>query len=59
MSRDPTLAAVTGEQLAAEDQLYRELRAQLEAMGPVNMMALEEYKESAERHRSSKPSGKT
>ena len=26
------------------------MRARLEAMGPVNMMALEEYKESAERH---------
>jgi chromosome segregation protein len=47
---DPTLSTVTGEQLAAEDQLYRDMRTKLEAMGPVNMMALEEYKESAERH---------
>jgi len=47
---DTTIAAVTGEQLAAEDQLYRDMRAKLEAMGPVNMMALEEYKETAERH---------
>jgi chromosome segregation protein len=47
---DTTLAAVNGEQLAAEDQLYRDMRAKLEAMGPVNMMALEEYKETAERH---------
>jgi chromosome segregation protein len=47
---DTTLETVTGEQLAAEDQLYREMRAKLEAMGPVNMMALEEYKETAERH---------
>jgi len=47
---DTTITAVTGEQLAAEDQLYREMRAKLEAMGPVNMMALEEYKETAERH---------
>jgi chromosome segregation protein len=45
-----TLAIVAGEQLAAEDQLYRDMRAKLEAMGPVNMMALEEYKETAERH---------
>ena len=37
-------------ELAAEDQLYRDMRAKLEAMGPVNMMALEEYKETAERH---------
>ena len=47
---DTTLTAVTGEQLAAEDQLYRDMRAKLEAMGPVNMMALEEYKETVKRH---------
>jgi len=47
---DTTLAPVAGEQLAAEDQLYRDMRAKLEAMGPVNMMALEEYKETTERH---------
>jgi len=47
---DTTLTAVTGEELAAEDQFYRDMRTKLEAMGPVNMMALEEYKESAERH---------
>jgi chromosome segregation protein len=47
---DTTLVGVTGEPLAAEDQLYRDMRAKLEAMGPVNMMALEEYKETAERH---------
>jgi chromosome segregation protein len=47
---DAMLEPVTGEQLAAEDQLYRDMRAKLEAMGPVNMMALEEYKETAERH---------
>ena len=41
---------VIGEELAAEDQAYREMRARLDAMGPVNMMALEEYKETAERH---------
>jgi len=47
---DATLAHVAGEQLAAEDQLYRDMRSKLEAMGPVNMMALEEYRETAERH---------
>jgi len=41
---------VTGEELAAEDLAHREMRACLDAMGPVNMMALEEYKETAERH---------
>ena len=48
--QDTTLATITGGVLAAEDQLYRDMRAKLEAMGPVNMMALEEYKETAERH---------
>jgi chromosome segregation protein len=47
---DSTLNPVIGEQLAAEDQLYHEMRAKLDGMGPVNMMALEEYKETAERH---------
>jgi len=43
-------ATVSGGQLTAEDQAYREMRSRLDAMGPVNMMALEEYKETAERH---------
>ncbi|HTW31302.1 MAG TPA: chromosome segregation protein SMC [Candidatus Sulfotelmatobacter sp.] len=47
---DTTLPIIAGDELAAEDQLYREMRAKLDAMGPVNMMALEEYKETAERH---------
>ncbi len=47
---DATIVPITGDQLATEDQLYREMRAKLDAMGPVNMMALEEYKETAERH---------
>ncbi|MFZ0586191.1 MAG: chromosome segregation protein SMC [Candidatus Sulfotelmatobacter sp.] len=47
---DTTLALVTGDELAACDQAHREMRAKLEAMGPVNMMALEEYRETAERH---------
>src|SRR5205814_6208918 len=50
LAADSTLTIVSGEQLAAEDQLYREMRSKLEAMGPVNMMALEEYKETAQRH---------
>src|SRR5260370_36469280 len=45
-----TIPLVTGDELAAEDQAHREMRARLDAMGPVNMMALEEYKETAERH---------
>jgi len=47
---DTTIPVVQGEQLALEDQAYREMRTRLEGMGPVNMMALEEYKETAERH---------
>jgi chromosome segregation protein len=47
---DTTLALVTGDELANCDQSYRDMRAKLEAMGPVNMMALEEYRETAERH---------
>ena len=47
---DATIPIASGEQLAAEDQTYREMRSRLDAMGPVNMMALEEYKETAERH---------
>ncbi|HXR15227.1 MAG TPA: chromosome segregation protein SMC [Terriglobales bacterium] len=47
---DNAIPITAGEQLAAEDQVYREMRTRLDAMGPVNMMALEEYKETAERH---------
>jgi chromosome segregation protein len=47
---DSTIVMVTGAELIAEDQAQREMRARLDAMGPVNMMALEEYKETAERH---------
>jgi len=50
LMQDATISPVTGEALAAEDRLHREMRAKLDAMGPVNMMALEEYKETAERH---------
>jgi chromosome segregation protein len=47
---DETLPRVAGEELLAEDALYKEMRARLENMGPVNMMALEEYQETAQRH---------
>ena len=47
---DDTIPVAVGEQLVLEDQVYREMRTRLEAMGPVNMMALEEYKETAQRH---------
>ncbi len=47
---DTTIAVVSGDELIACDQSHREMRVKLEAMGPVNMMALEEYRETAERH---------
>ena len=50
LRQDSTLQIVEGEQLAQQDAAYRQMRSQLDAMGPVNMMALEEYKETAQRH---------
>ena len=47
---DETLLRLEPEALAVEDAAYREMRTRLDAMGPVNMMALEEYKETAQRH---------
>ena len=46
---DATLPRAGGDELAAEEQACQEMRSRLDAMGPVNMMALEEYKETAER----------
>jgi chromosome segregation protein len=50
LAADSSLVKVQGETLAQEEAGYREMRARLEAMGPVNMMALEEYQEAAQRH---------
>jgi chromosome segregation protein len=47
---DETIVHLEGEALTAEDEAARGLKQKLEAMGPVNMMALEEYNETAERH---------
>ena len=44
---DTSLPRVAGEELISEDGAYREMRTRLDNMGPVNMMALEEYKETA------------
>jgi chromosome segregation protein len=46
----PEISLVEGELLVAEETAYREMRTRLDNMGPVNMMALEEYKETAQRH---------
>lgn len=47
---EPGLLLLDGEALDAEEELCRALRQRLEAMGPVNMMALEEFQETAQRH---------
>ncbi len=47
---DAEIVHIAGDELAAEDEACRTLRQKLEQMGPVNMMALDEYKETAERH---------
>jgi chromosome segregation protein len=44
------IARLEGDALAEEDEACKDLKQKLEAMGPVNMMALDEYKETAERH---------
>ena len=40
---------VVGEDLIAAETNYNEMKARIEAMGPVNMMALEEFQESEQR----------
>jgi chromosome segregation protein len=44
------IVRLTGAELGAEEEACRALRERLEQMGPVNMMALDEYKETAARH---------
>jgi len=47
---DTEMVHLVDEALLAEEEACRGLRQRIEAMGPVNMMALEEYKEIADRH---------
>jgi chromosome segregation protein len=47
---DELIARLAGDELATEEETSRALRLRIEQMGPVNMMALDEYKETAERH---------
>jgi len=47
---DAEIMRIADEMLAIEEETCRTLRQKIEQMGPVNMMALEEYKETAERH---------
>jgi chromosome segregation protein len=47
---DESIERLESDLLATEEERCREIRQRIEQMGPVNMMALEEYKETAERH---------
>jgi chromosome segregation protein len=44
------LPALDAEALAAAEENYQQLKRKIEGMGPINMMALEEYEECRQRH---------
>lgn len=48
--RQEEVSSLEDEALVAEEETCRQLKHKLEQMGPVNMMALEEYKETEQRH---------
>jgi len=50
LREDAQIERIADELLIAEEETCRMLRQKIEQMGPVNMMALDEYKETAERH---------
>jgi chromosome segregation protein len=50
LREDATIVRIEGDQLHTEEEESRALKQRLEAMGPVNMMALEEYNETTQRH---------
>ena len=50
LREDATIIRIEAEALTAEDEAARAIKQRLEAMGPVNMMALEEFHETSERH---------
>jgi chromosome segregation protein len=47
---DQSIEHIEAEALAVEEETCLTLRQRIEQMGPVNMMALEEYRETADRH---------
>jgi len=47
---DSEIARIAGDELHQEEEQARALKQRLESMGPVNMMALEEYQEVSGRH---------
>jgi chromosome segregation protein len=50
LREDVEIARIEASALPEEEEACRALKQKLEAMGPVNMMALEEYQEAAQRH---------
>jgi chromosome segregation protein len=50
LREDATIERIEGEALHTQEEEARTLKQKMEAMGPVNMMALDEYKETSERH---------
>jgi chromosome segregation protein len=50
LREDSTIQRIEAEALHAEEEAARALKQRMEAMGPVNMMALEEFQETSERH---------
>ncbi len=50
LREDAETPRLEAEALSAEEETCRGLKQRIEQMGPVNMMALDEYKETAERH---------
>jgi chromosome segregation protein len=44
------IQVLSQEELASADDLYRQLRTKLDNLGPINMMALEEFEQCRERH---------
>ncbi len=50
LRQDASIVRIHSDALVAEEDASRALKQRLEAMGPVNMMALEEYTETAQRH---------
>jgi chromosome segregation protein len=50
LREDKEIAHIEGGALTAQEDECRGLKQRIEQMGPVNMMALDEYKETADRH---------
>jgi chromosome segregation protein len=50
LREDAEIVRLLDDELVAEEETCRMLKQRIEQMGPVNMMALDEYKETAQRH---------